>query len=152
MFSMNAYASSPTAIEIQMMQNRVIKSTNAEVLVVSICDAIMDMNIMARCFGATTLGYMNKNSTSTANRKKLIDEATFQFYAVSSVSCGRSLCQQVATINLNKVDEKSFKLNIKIIDGQQPNFDVSTYKKYFDAIGNSLFLNKTGVELGALSE
>ena len=149
---MHAYASSPTAIEIQMMQNRVIKSTNAEVLVVSICDAIMDMNIMARCFGVNTLGYMNKNSTSVANLKKSIDEATFQFIAVSSVGCGRTPCQQVATINLNKVDDKSFKLNIKIIDGQQANFDVATYKKYFDAIGNSLFLNKAGVELGVLSE
>jgi hypothetical protein len=152
MLSINAYASPPTAIQMQLMQNRVIKGANVEPLVVSVCDALMDMKVTARCNGVTRLGYINKYSNNALDLKKAIDSATFEFIAISTVNCGRQPCDQTATIKLNRLDDKSFKINIKIIDGQKANSDTEAYKKYFDAIGNSLFLNKAGVELGAISE
>lgn len=148
----SSYASGLTAIQIQMVQNRVIKIANTELLMLSVCDALMDMQTQARCQGVTTWGAINYHKNINPNYKKMLDETTYQFIAVSMNMCGRQSCQEVATMNLTKLDDMRYKINIKVVQGSQPNFDADVYKKYFDAIGNSLFLNKAGVELGSLSE
>jgi hypothetical protein len=148
----SSYANSQTSLQIQMMQNRVVKTDNAEILMVSICDALMDMKSMARCFGVNAWGGINYHKNINPNYKKALDETIYQFISISSVVCGGARCQQITTIDLTKADEKRYKINIKVVEGAQVKFDNDVYKKYFDAIGNSLFLNKAGVELGALSE
>jgi hypothetical protein len=150
--SINAYASPPTVIQIQMMQNRVIKTTNVDALATSICDAIMDLKEGAQCMGVSQVAYTRKFTKTESDFNAKIGEHALMFAAYSKTKCGKLPCDSIATINLTKHDEKSFKINIKISDGGQANFDPATHKKYFDSIGNSLFLNKAGVELGMLNE
>jgi hypothetical protein len=151
-FSINAYASPPTVIQIQMMQNRIIKTTNVDTLAVSICDAIMDLKEGAQCQGVDQAGFIRKYSKNEIEYEQNLRSQGLMFAAYSKTKCGKLSCDRSATINLTKHDEKSFKINIKIRDGGQSNFDPTIHKKYFDSIGNSLFLNKAGVELGMLNE
>jgi hypothetical protein len=152
LLSANGYASQPTVIEIQMMQNRVIKTTNVDTLVVSICDAIMDLKEGAQCMGVSQVGFIRKFTKTENDFHEKISAHPLMFAAYSKTKCGKLACDSIATINLTKHDEKSFKINIKISNGGQANFDPAIHKKYFDSIGNSLFLNKAGVELGMLNE
>jgi hypothetical protein len=151
LLSTNTHADNLSSLQIKMAQNRVIKSTNVKVVLISVCDALMDLGQFAGCNGINTWDQINSGIVGL-DLKKLLDEAQYVFGSTYGVTCGKNLCTETVQIRVTKINSDTFKVNIKITSSRKGEFDSDSYRRYFEAIGNSLFLNKTGVQLGELSE
>lgn len=151
LMSSNVNADSLTSLQIQMMQNRVIKSTNSQIIIFSVCNALFDVGYLSSCNGVNTWNLISSGKLGP-DIKKLHDESQYDFDSTFFYKCGWSTCVDQARIRVIKHDTDSFKINIKISTNNKITLEPDLYKKYFDAIGNSLFISKTGIQLGAVSE
>jgi hypothetical protein len=138
----------PTMLEHQLLQNRVVRTSNPEKLILGISEAFFDLNLSS--VGVSTTLY----PAYLESFKKGEEEID---YTGSTARCSSSNsgddCGEGIKLELSHMKDDKYLIKLTVSGGTgtggNENFDKEVYRRYFEAISKSLFLEKADLELAA---